>query len=346
MSNKYNTYIIIGAFLALLLLAGWIIKPYIIPIITSIVIAYIFYPLFKLINKKINHKFTSAIIVTFLIILVVAVPLILSANTITKEAYLIYLAGKDRIGVDVLQNCNNAVCNFIRDWSSDVSVQYHIQETLKTVTNYFLDSVSRLVLGIPKLIINLFISFFVIFYVLKDGDLFVLKLKKIFRLHRKEHQVITNRLDDVMNAVVYGNLIVALIQGAVGALSFWFFGISSPIIWGIIMAILSFAPYVGTAMVWIPASLIFIFDGVSNNEVAFIWKGVGIAFINLVAGGVADNILKPKMIGARSCVHPVLILIGIFGGISLLGIAGFIIGPVIMAMAATFIDLYISKNNN
>ncbi|MBW2963506.1 AI-2E family transporter, partial [Candidatus Woesearchaeota archaeon] len=198
---------------------------------------------------------------------------------------------------------------------------------------------------IPKLVIELFISFFVVFYLLKDGDLFVKKLKQIFKLHEREHKTIHTRLKDVMHAVVYGNIIVALIQGAVGGLSFWFFGVSSPLLWGVIMAVLSFAPYVGTAMIWIPASLFFVFDGVSNNETLLVWKGIGIALVNLVAGGVADNILKPKIIGRRSSVHPALILIGIFGGISLLGVAGFIIGPVVLALTATLIDLYISKNN-
>jgi len=345
MESKYSRYVIIAGFIALLIVAAYIVKPYIVAILTSAVIAYIFYPVFRWLNKKINNKFISASIVTLIIILIIIVPLALSANVITKEAYLIYISGKGRFSGNILQDCNNYFCNFVKDWSSDVRVRYYFQEALQTSTNYVLDGFSKLVLGIPKLVINLFISFFVVFYLLKDGDLFVRKLKQIFKLHEKEHKTIHNRLKDVMHAVVYGNIIVALIQGAVGGLSFWFFGVSSPLLWGVIMAVLSFAPYVGTAMIWIPASLFFVFDGVSNNETLLIWKGLGIALVNLVAGGVADNILKPKIIGRRSSVHPALILIGIFGGISLLGIAGFIIGPVVLALVATLIDLYISKNN-
>jgi predicted PurR-regulated permease PerM len=343
MKGKINRYILIGGFIALLIVAAYIIKPYLVAILTSAVIAYIFYPVFKWLNKKINNKFASAIIVTLIILLMILVPLALSANVVTKEAYLIYLSGKTRLGGDILQGCDNYICNFIKDWSSDIQVQYYFQEALQTSINYVLDGVSKLVLGIPKLVINLFISVFVIFYLLKDGDIFVKKAKQIFKLHEREHKTITRRLDDVMHAVIYGNIIVALIQGAVGALSFWFFGVSSPLLWGVIMAVLSFAPYVGTAMIWIPASLFFIFDGVSNNETLLIWKGLGIALVNLVAGGAADNILKPKIIGKRSSVHPALILIGIFGGISLFGIAGFIIGPVVLALTGTLIDLYITN---
>ncbi len=345
MASKYSRYVIIGAFIALLIVAAYIVKPYVIAILTSAVLAYIFYPVFRWLNRKLNNKLASALIVTIVILLIILVPLLLSANIITKEAYLIYISGKERLGGNILQDCDNYLCNFVKDWSTDVRVRYYFQEALQTSTSYVLDGISKLVLGIPKLVINLFISVFVIFYLLKDGDVFLKKLKQIFKLHEKEHKTITTRLDGVMHAVVYGNIIVALIQGAIGGLSFWFFGVSSPLLWGIIMAILSFAPYVGTAMIWIPASLFFVLDGVSNNETVLIWKGLGIALVNLIAGGVADNILKPKIIGRRSSVHPALILIGIFGGISLFGIAGFIIGPVILALTATLIDLYISRNN-
>lgn len=346
MASKYSRYIIIGAFLFFLVVAAYIVKPYIIAILTSAVVAYIFYPVFKWLNKKLKNKFFSALIVTMVIILVVLVPMLLSANVITREAYLIYMSGKGRLSGDFLQNCDNYFCEFVKDWSGDVRVRYYFQEALRTSTDYVLNSISQLVLGIPKLAINLFLSVIVIFYLLKDGDLFVKKLKQIFKIHRRDHQTLTGRLDDVMHAVIYGNIIVALIQGIVGGLSFWIFGISSPVLWGIIMAILSFAPYVGTAMVWIPASLFLVFDGISNNEAGLIWKGLAIALINLIAGGVADNILKPKIIGKRSFVHPAIILIGIFGGISLFGIAGFIIGPVVLAISATLIDLYVSRNSD
>jgi len=331
--------------LFLLVVAAFIVKPYIIAILTSAVIAYLFYPVFKWLNKKIKHKFTAAIIVTILIIILLVVPLALSVNVMSKEAYLVYLEGKQRIGGNILKNCDNYVCEMIKDWSANTQVQYYFQEALKTATNYIIDSVSQFVLGIPKLVINLFISFFVVFYLLKEGDIFIEKLKKIFQLGRHERTAIIKRLDEVMNAVIYGNVIISIILGLIGGISFWAFGVSSPLIWGILMAILAFAPYVGAAMVWIPASLIFVFDGISNDSTTLIWKGVGIFLINLIAGTAADNILRPKIIGERGRVHPVVILVGIFGGISLFGIAGFIIGPVLLAITVTLIDLYISKNN-
>lgn len=343
--KDYNKYLHIGAFLGLLVLAFFVVKPYVLAILTSAVVAYFVYPLFKWVNKKLKNKFASAVIVSIFIILIIAIPLIISANAMTKEAYLVYLTGKQRLGGDILSNCDNAVCKMITEWSSDARVQYYFQEALRTSSEYVLSWVSSLVLGIPRLVINLFISFFVIFYLLKDGDIFIGKLKKLFRIHQKQKDLITNRLNDVMYAVVYGNLIIALIQGSIGALSFWIFGVSSPLIWGILMAIVSFAPYVGTAIIWIPASLIFIYDGVSTNENMLIWKGVLLFLINLLAGGFADNILRPKVIGQRGNVHPVLVLIGIFGGIALFGLVGFIIGPVVLALAATFIDLYISNSN-
>lgn len=346
MNNKYHKYVMIGAFLALLVVAFFIVKSYIIPVLTAAVVAFIFYPVFKWLNKGIKNKFASAIIVTILIIALIIIPLGLSANTMTKEAYLVYLSGKNYISSDILKNCDSVVCTAIQDWSSNVQIQYYFQEGLKTATNYILNWASQFVLTIPKLIIDLFIAIFVIFYLLKDGEVLVKKLKAIFKMEKRNHKIITKKLEDVMYAVVYGNLVIALIQGVIGALSFWVFGISSPIIWGVIMAILSFAPYVGTAMVWIPASLIFIFNGISNNESVLIWQGIGLAFINFTAGMGADNIIKPKMIGKRSSVHPVIILIGIFGGITMFGVAGFIIGPVLLAMTATFVDLYISQNNN
>jgi predicted PurR-regulated permease PerM len=121
------------------------------------------------------------------------------------------------------------------------------------------------------------------------------------------------------------------------------FGVSSPITWGIAMFFLALIPYVGTGLVWGPAAAIMILQGASTSDNYLLWKGIGLAIYGLIIVSSIDNILKPKIIGHHSRVHPVLVLVGIFGGLALMGIPGIVVGPVALAMAVTLLELYVSK---
>ena len=142
------------------------------------------------------------------------------------------------------------------------------------------------------------------------------------------------------SAVIYGSLIIAIIQGMLGGIGFWVVGLPSPLIWAIVMIFAALIPYIGSSIIWFPAALILIFSGYVDSEPILIIKGAGLILYGTFIIGLIDNILKPKIIGDKGGLHPVLVLLGVIGGLNLLGFIGIIIGPIILAMLVTFIKIY------
>ena len=135
-------------------------------------------------------------------------------------------------------------------------------------------------------------------------------------------------------------------QGALGAIGFLIFGISSPLFWGMMMAFLALIPYLGTGFIWGPAAIIIFLEGVFQDSNILMYKGVALFLYGLFIVGGLDNLIRPKFIGAKAKIHPALIMIGIFGGIFLVGPIGVIIGPLVLSLTAIFIEEYLSSRKN
>lgn len=342
--GNYKRYVVPVIFVAILVLGIFIIKPFIIPLLTSAAIAYIFYPVFRWVKKWIKNDTASALIVSILIILLITVPVIIAVNTVSKEAYAIYLGGKQILdNKDVLQECTLSACDVIRERWGDTRIQFYAQRILEAGTNFLIESGSKFVLSIPKKIVEVFITFFAVFYLLRDGRKLTARIRNLLKTKRDHKERILQRFNEVTYAVVYGNLLVAFIQGVIGAIGLFIFGVSSPLTWGFLMFLFALIPYIGTGIIWVPASLIMVAGGVLSNTGSLIGKGVGLFLYCLVFVAPVDNLLKPKIIGKKSGIHPVIVLVGILGGIMLFGIPGIVVGPVALAMALTFIDVYVDE---
>ena len=188
--------------------------------------------------------------------------------------------------------------------------------------------------------LDMFIVLFVMFFLFRDGKIFIDKIERIMPLKSKYRKHVFKKLNDMAYAVIYGSIIIAIIQGALGGIGFLMFGLPSPILWGIVMMFASLIPYVGSSLIWLPASLILIFSGYVNSDSTLMVKGILFILYGVFIIGTIDNILKPKIIGDKGGLHPVLVLLGVVGGLNLLGFIGVIIGPIVLAMLVTFIGIY------
>jgi predicted PurR-regulated permease PerM len=123
------------------------------------------------------------------------------------------------------------------------------------------------------------------------------------------------------------------------------FGVSSPLIWGIVMAFAALVPFIGTGVIWLPPALIKLVNGIANNNTGQIIGGILFILYGIIIISSLDNILRPKIIGNKAKVHPVLILVGVLGGLYMLGFIGIIVGPMILALFSTFIQAYEKDKN-
>ena len=143
---------------------------------------------------------------------------------------------------------------------------------------------------------NLFLTFFSMYYFFRDGDKLIQRLKYLSPLADKYKEELFIRFISISRATIKGTVVVGLIKGFIGGLTFWIFGITSPTLWGVVMAILSIVPMLGTWLVMYPAALIMMLMG-------HIWQGIALFLISAVIIGSVDNILQPRLVGRSSGLH-------------------------------------------
>ena len=245
------------------------VRPFINAIFAGIILAYIFYPVYSKINKKINRKNLSSLIVSILVILFLTVPFYFVINTVSREAYTIYIVTRQKVssGSLISSECEkeaDSICgivNYIEAKFKDPQLRYQFDNSIKNASTYIINSTSNLLLSVPSFLLNFFIIIFVMFFFFRDGHIIIDKIEKLLPLKKAHQDYVFKKLNDAMFAVIYGNIIVAVIQGILGGLGFFIFGVHSPIFWGVVMMFLSLIPFGGTSIVWLPASLFLIFNG-------------------------------------------------------------------------------------
>lgn len=302
-----------------------------------------------------------------LVIVIITIPLAFVLNKLVREASVIYVSARQMIAqgdfFDV--NCNptnNKACSFLLKINEIINrpqVKFYIEQSINKLTlslnNYF----SSFVFTLPRRILDLFIMFFIVFYLFKDGKKLVEKICLWLPIKRRYQNHILQQFKDVIWAVVYGIILVAFIQGILGGIGFFVSGLilyktagiyspillGSPIVWGLMMALFAMIPLLGTPIIWLPVSLAMLARGVSENNTALIGISLGLLMYCTLIVSTIDNILKPHIIGNKAKLSPALIILGIFGGIFVFGTIGIFIGPLVLGILATFIKIYEKERN-
>jgi predicted PurR-regulated permease PerM len=155
-------------------------------------------------------------------------------------------------------------------------------------------------------------------------------------LHADQQRELFTRFTTVIRATVKGNVVVAIVQGALGGLAFWFLGVHAPVLWAVVMAFLSLLPAVGSALVWFPVAIYFLLTGAT-------WQGIVLIAYGVLVIGLIDNVLRPTLVGKDTKMPDYVVLIATLGGMAIFGLNGFVIGPVIAAMFMAVWDIFSSS---
>jgi predicted PurR-regulated permease PerM len=335
MNNKSELYFLLALLIGVLVLTFFIFKPFLYALLLAIVFATVFNPLHKRMLALTRQKISiAAILSTFVILVLVIVPLTLLATQIFKEATELYsyLAGEE--GSVVLANgIENALGTLGRYLPIPDDVSLEIGQYTRQGLNWLLPHLGSFVSNTAKVAMSVFIFLISLYYMFKDGP----KLRKtalaLSPLEDSYDETIFGKLKQAINAVVKGNLTIALIQGALSALGFIIFGIPSALLWGCVAAIAAVIPGFGTAIVIVPAVLFLFFSGEPL-------PALGLLIWGIVAVGLVDNFLGPKLVERGMRIHPLLILLSILGGLALFGPLGFILGPLVLSLLFALVEIY------
>ena len=347
-SRFYPKLFFSALFLAILLLAFYITRPFLPALITGAIMAYLSYPLYKKIIRRIKNKDFASLIVVVFIVLLFTVPFVIVLGLVSKEAYRTYTTlSEQSLGTNFLKIiCKDESwlsCKTIKSFVGflpESDLDYYLKITVEKITVFIINNVSKFLASIPLIFLNFFVMMFVVYYLLKDGESIAKRIKDILPLKESHKEHVMERFHDVTYAVFYGNISIAILQGVLGGIGFLIVGVPSPALWGFVMVIFALIPYFGTAIIWLPAALNFIFIGYLQNDNSSTIRGIALIIYGIFVISSIDNILKPKMIGAKAKVHPILVLLGVLGGLAMFGFIGLILGPIMLALLMTFVDIY------
>src|SRR3989344_7853986 len=311
--EKFKKYFIIITAIILAVISFIIIKPFINAILAGLIATYIFHPLQKRLSSKIN-KYVAAAFITLLIILVVTIPLFFVANAIVKESISIYQANS-------FEGLNDLISKYL---GQDLALNEYASSTIKDVISKIGVGASRVIFTIPSKILDFLIFLFVTFYFLLKSDIYLKNIREMIPLPDKD--LFLRKIGDGIYNVVYGLLILAVVELIIAGVGFKIVGLSSPLLWALVIAFLAFIPFMGPAIIWVPFSIVRFVQG--NMIQAF-----GIAVIGIILS-IIDTFLRPHIIGSRSKIHPIIILLGVLGGLKIFGIIGLIVGPIKIGRAS------------
>ena len=302
----------------------------------STVLVIVFYPIHKRLLARTNSPGWSAVLSCLLVIVMILLPLTLVTLAVVNEAS--NLTHKLQAGGDLLDPNSPVTGPAVRWLGQYVNLdqlrsQEFIVERVRSLSGQIASRTLGFVGGVVGAIVQVFFIIFTMYYLFRDGERVREGLRNILPLEQAQSQEIFLRMRDVISASVYGVLIIAFIQGALGGLAFWVLGLPSPLLWSVVMTLLSLIPMAGAFIVWVPAAIYLAATG------AYVKAGLLTAWGALVIGS-ADNFLRPKLVGDKTRLHELLIFFSVLGGLQVFGVLGLVLGPVVVAVTLALLDVF------
>jgi len=317
--------------LAVFVLVVIIIKPLATIVAFGVILAILFYPVYTRLLRRLKSPSLASALVVLLIIILLLIPVVFFGNLIFNE--IVDIVGRVRAGDLVLhrdqlvQSLPGELRGLIESFSRDVN------NYLGRLTANAFQSFSALLSNVAEFFVAFGVLVLTLFYLLRDGQ----KIKQFFMditpIATAQETELIDKIVLAVNGVVKGSFLTALSQGVVATVGFFIFGIPEPLLWGLFTVLAALVPTVGTALSLVPAVVYLLVTGHPS-------AALGLAIWGAVAVGLIDNFLGPKLVGTRTQLHPLLVLLSVLGGIQLFGFLGFLIGPIIMAIFVALVDIY------
>jgi predicted PurR-regulated permease PerM len=334
-SEYFLLILLVIAFVAFLR----VIHIFLLLIVVAAVFATLFYPLYRWLQRRIHRPGWSALACILILFVGFLIPVVLVANLVADQAVELYQTAEPRI-IALLHKGNEGIPGKLRntelfrwisafniDWQSSLSQGMRM---MGTVTAKLINKTS---LATFNFVIDVLVLFYIMFYFFRDGEEITRRIAYVIPMNAEYKKRMIARFVAIARATVKSTLVIGLIQGTVGAVLLASFGVSTWLLWGVVMGLLSIIPVVGAWTVLVPAGIIMIIDG-------RVWQGLVLIVVSTVVLSMIDNIVRPILVGRGARMHDLLTFCSTLGGLSLFGVMGFVIGPMIAALFLTVVDIY------
>ena len=291
-------------------------------------------------REKTGERDALASVCTLLsIIVIVILPLFLVGLAVTQEASALYerIASGEidlQAAVQYVEDMLPVANDFLAQFGIDIeSLQERLSSAAVSLSRGVASQAWAFGQNAARISILFFLMLYLLFFFLRDGRHILHALVGVLPLGDERERRLLRKFAEVAQATIKGTIVVGIVQGVLGGVIFWLLGINAAILWGVVMTLLSFLPAVGAAVVWAPAAIILIVSGSTL-------KGILLLLFGTLIIGLADNVLRPILVGRETQMPDYLVLLATLGGLTLFGVSGFVIGPIIAALFLTVWDMF------
>ncbi|MFH1255148.1 MAG: AI-2E family transporter [bacterium] len=334
-NQKPQFYFLLFLIFGTLILSFYVLRPFVSVFILAVVFTVIFQPLYrKMLKYFFNHESLAALVTAVIVVAIILTPLTFLGIKIFQESRQLYVSLIEGGGKDNFINVFSGLLENFRNYLHlPQTFSINIGQYMKEGLSWILQNLGALFSDFAGILASCFIFLISFYYLLKDGH----KLKRIVinysPLADADDQMILGKLELAIGSVVKGYFTIAFIQGFLTFAGFTIFGVPNAALWGAVASIASLIPSVGTSLIFIPAIILMFVQG-------NIFSAVGLLLWGMLAVGMVDNFLGPKLIGRGMKLHPLLILFSVFGGLIFFGPIGFILGPIILSLLFALLHIY------
>lgn len=335
----------IAALIAVSIAFTYLMLPFFSVILWACIIALLFHPLHTKILQRFPRRENTAALVTLLACIVIAVtPTLFLTSAFIKQGTAIYQQLESgqiepSLWIDQVRAAFPIIDNVLATFGLDIGKFKQQLGSLSVDAGKAMAS-NALAIGQNTLawFVSLGLMLYLAFFMVRDGAGLIPVLIRALPLGDERERLLMQKFAEVTRATIKGSLVVAMVQGALGGLIFWFLDLPGPVLWGVVMTVLSLIPVVGASLIWLPVGLYLLATGNTSDGIILIAFGA-------IVIGLVDNILRPILVGRDTKLPDYLVLLSTLGGFTMFGMTGFVLGPLIAVLFITFWEIFSREFN-
>lgn len=295
-------------------------------------LAVLFAPFQQWLELRLKHANLAAGVSVLVISLIVVVPATFVVQRLAVQA----ARGAELIETKIKAGEWRRVLETqprLAPFADRIERQIDLPGTAQTLATWLSAEAASIVKGSLYQVIGFFLTLYVLFYLLRDRGLALQSLRSLSPLSDADMDRMFSRVGDAIHATIYGTLVVSAAQGLLGGLMFWWLGLSTPLLWGLVMGLLAVVPVLGAFIVWIPAAFVLALEGSWG-------KALILSLWGMTVVGTIDNVLRPVLLGNRLRLHTIPAFFSMAGGLILFGPSGLILGPVVLTVTIVLLEIW------
>jgi predicted PurR-regulated permease PerM len=332
--KQLGTVMLYGIAIVLVYLAYLVVSPFLVPLAWAAVLVVVSYPAYEFAERRVGPT-RAAILSSVAVTLILIVPVLLVMAAFVKQGVTAVQEFQFQVAVGHYQKLDEFWTR-LQERFPEIGFQ-DLGSSLRhyggLAAEYLAARMGTIVKNTALFIFHLCVTVLAMFYFYRDGASMVARLRELlpFELSRRDQMI--SQSQSLIFASVTSSLAAALAFGVLGGGAFAVTGIKAPIFWGVMMGFFSFVPVVGSGLIWVPIAVTLMASG-------HLGRGIVLLLLCAVIVGVVDNVLRPWLISGRAEMGGLMVFIGVLGGIAAFGLLGVVLGPIVIAMMASLLEIY------